>query len=151
MLFQDSWGASIVAVALGLVEFVSEYTDDNHHPEIRKKLIYIFIVHAAFWVTFCIGIPLLLFCVTYRRTKGSTYAEVIQRDGGLSCLLSGERGTGFRCADQHPSNIGVGPLQAQQASLAGYWNGIGRCTTPSKAHCDQWVLCGPQRWKLTEG
>ena len=149
MVFQDSWGASIVTVALGLVEFVSEFVDDDLLPNRRTKLIYIFIAIAAFWVTLCIGFPFFLWFITYRKTKGSTYKEVIRRDGGLSCLLSGEKSTGFRCADQYPSNVGVGPLQAQQASLAGYWNGIGRCTTPSKTHCDQWVLCGPQRWQLT--
>ena len=68
----------------------------------------------------CLGIPLLAWGLLYKATDGSTYEEVVARDGSVGCLLSGEAGTGLRGADSPPGFVGAGPLQAQQVDLAVY-------------------------------
>ena len=65
---------------------------------------------------YIIGLPLIL-RLHYRKTAdGTSYKQLLKRDGGVYSMLSGEKGTGFRCTDKYPdtetysSTVGVGPL-----------------------------------------
>lgn len=147
-VFHDSWGVTLVTLSLGLVEFVNEFVKDEDEQTTRPELQIVIILSAALSFA-CMLPPLLLWKLYYKRTDGSSYQEVMARDGSMECLLTGEKGTGYRCGDSYPNNVGVGLLKAQQCGAAWYWNGLGTSYVPSNPHCDRWVLCGSSRSRLT--
>ena len=104
LVFHDKWGVTAVTLALGVVEFLSEFeSDDRDYFKVG------IVVAAVISISF-IGLPLLFRLFFFKMTDGSTYKEVIEKDGSVGCLLTGEVGTGLRGADWLPGNVGVGPL-----------------------------------------
>ena len=79
----------------------------------------------------------------YRDTKGRTYEEVLERDGSIECLLTGESETGLRSID-HPNGPGVGPLQAQLRNLCESNGGdIASSTAAAPYHLSgHWMIAG---------
>lgn len=137
-MHEDSFAQFLVPASLGSVEAVYELIQDEERLWIARCTLVIAGVIAG-----GIIFSTLLARLMYRDSRGDTYEEVLQRDGSIECLLTGEKETGFRSID-HPQSPGVGPLQAQLYNLCEYNpGGVSSSTATAPHHVSGgWIIAG---------
>ena len=141
-MYEDSLAQFLVPAALGSVEAAYGLIRGTAHDpkEITpQKITLIFAGLFAFGIVFLTMVARLKF----KDNKGKTYEEVLERDGSIECLLTGENETGLRSID-HPNGPGVGPLQAQLFSLCESNGGdVASSTAAAPYHVSgQWMIAG---------